>query len=164
VRENGDRIDPRRVVIAGASMGAYGTWELAQRMPQLARTIVPMAGGGDPSRASRLNHTRIWAFHGALDEIVPVNATREMFEALLAARGLGHSRVQRRVTGVGTPEEAVELVVEPQPDDNWDSLRYTEFVRGGHHSAWDFARNSQRLLRWAGCTGCTQFQLPCGDL
>lgn len=57
------RIDRRRLLITGASMGGYGAWELLQRRPGLFEAAVIICGGGDPSLAHLLRSTRIWAFH-----------------------------------------------------------------------------------------------------
>lgn len=78
------RIDERRLYVAGMSMGGYGTWDLITRHPTLFAAAIPICGGGDPSRAARIR-TPLWAFHGAEDELVRVEESREMIEALRAA-------------------------------------------------------------------------------
>ena len=88
---------PGLALVAGASMGGYATWELIQRRPGRFKTAIPICGGGDPSLARRLNRTRIWAFHSADDATVPVNATRELVRAIVAARGV-ESRLRRSRT------------------------------------------------------------------
>jgi predicted peptidase len=65
-----DRVDPRRIVVSGASMGGYATWELVLRRPDVFEAAVPISGGGDPKRARLLNRTRVWLFHSADDPIV----------------------------------------------------------------------------------------------
>jgi len=67
------RLDPRRVIVSGASMGGYATWELLLRRPEVFEAAVPISGGGDPSRAHLLNRTRLWIFHSADDPIVSIN-------------------------------------------------------------------------------------------
>ena len=76
------RIDPRRVYVTGLSMGGYGTWALATARPDRFAAIAPICGGGRPKRAARIAHIPAWVFHGAKDEVVPVEASREMVEAL----------------------------------------------------------------------------------
>lgn len=44
-----------------------------------------MCGGGDPVNARRLKDMPIWAFHGAKDEVVPVEETLEMVQAVRKA-------------------------------------------------------------------------------
>ncbi|MCC9137137.1 prolyl oligopeptidase family serine peptidase [Pontibacter silvestris] len=46
-----------------------------------------MCGGGEPSDGLKLVRMPIWAFHGAKDDIVPVEETLDMAEALKALGG-----------------------------------------------------------------------------
>jgi predicted peptidase len=147
--EEQHRIDRARVVVSGGSMGGYGAWELAQRLPGRVEAVVPISGGGDPSRAGNLNDTRVWAFHGACDTVVHPNTSREMFAALLAARGVSPAsgRVQRKLLSKGTDDEALEAVLRPLPLESWKEVRYTEFTRGGHDAP-ARAMRDPRLYRW----------------
>ncbi len=92
-------IDPRRVYLTGLSMGGYGAWDLAMRMPEKFAACVPVCGGGDPSQVSRLRQLPIWVWHGDKDAAVPVARSRQMAEALKAVgskvryselQGVGH--------------------------------------------------------------------------
>ena len=152
-------VDRTRLTIAGASMGAYGVWELIQRRPGLFRSAIAICGGGDVAKARLLNTTRIWAFHSADDERVPVNASREMLAAILAARGVPSARTRTRrryeylQTSGGTQQRvaAVESWVQTGHGaraDRFADLRYTEYVRGGH-DAWTRALHDKRLAKWA---------------
>lgn len=80
-------VDPNRIYVMGISMGGFATWELCQRRPELFAAALPCCGGGDPLHASRLTDIPIWAFHGDLDESVPVSRSREMVSAIKAAGG-----------------------------------------------------------------------------
>jgi predicted peptidase len=80
-------IDPGRLYITGLSMGGFGTWDAITRYPGYFAAAVPIAGGGDPSVADRAADTPIWAFHGAADMTVPVQRTRAMIAAVIAAGG-----------------------------------------------------------------------------
>jgi predicted peptidase len=80
-------IDPLRMYLAGVSMGAFGTWEATERWPDVFAAALPVAGAGDPHAAPALKHLPIWAFHGADDAIVPVEASRVMVRAVRAAGG-----------------------------------------------------------------------------
>lgn len=83
--------DTARVYLSGISMGAYGTWELGALRPDLFAALVPVCGGGDPGLAAlRLANMPIWAFHGRLDNVVPVEQSREMVAAL---RNAGNPRL-----------------------------------------------------------------------
>ena len=72
------RVAPDRVYVTGLSMGGYGTWELAIRYPHRFAAIAPICGGGMAFRTDRIRHLPVWAFHGALDEAVPLERGAEM--------------------------------------------------------------------------------------
>jgi predicted peptidase len=78
------RVDARRLYVAGISMGGYGVWDVIVRHPELFAAALPMCGGGDPTRAGGIR-TPVWAFHGREDELVSVQESRRMIEAMRAA-------------------------------------------------------------------------------
>jgi poly(3-hydroxybutyrate) depolymerase len=80
-------IDPHRLYITGLSMGGYGTWDAIERWPGYFAAAAPLAGAGDPSKASRLVKLPIWAFHGSGDGGVPVSGSRDMIQAIKGAGG-----------------------------------------------------------------------------
>lgn len=80
-------VDPDRVYLTGLSMGGYGTWMWACANPERFAAIVPICGGGDPSKAAVLKDLPVWAFHGAKDRAVPLKRSEEMVEAIRAAGG-----------------------------------------------------------------------------
>ena len=80
-------IDPDRVLMTGLSMGGYGTWNYAVDYPHTLAAIAPVCGAGDSDRAERIKHLPVWAFHGALDDAVPIAGDQEMVDALKAAGG-----------------------------------------------------------------------------
>lgn len=81
-------IDPGRLYIIGYSMGGFGTWDAIQRYPGLFAAAVPVCGGGDEIAVCRITHIPIWAFHGALDDIVLVSRSRNMVTTLVRAGGV----------------------------------------------------------------------------
>lgn len=81
------RIQPGRLYITGLSMGGYGTWDTICRYPGLFAAAVPICGGGDVRVAANCAATPIWAFHGSADATVPVERSREMIAAVIAAGG-----------------------------------------------------------------------------
>ncbi len=114
--------DPDRVYLAGLSMGGRGVWSLAYRDPARFAALAPICGwvldpddlkvlspvvpvsdaGADPlsAFAQKLRHTPVWVFHGEMDDIVPVERSREVVRALEAVGapcryteypGLGHN-------------------------------------------------------------------------
>ena len=67
-------VDPARVYLTGLSCGGYGTWEYVGTYgdAQVA-AAVPIAGEGRPaweSAGCAMASVPVWAFHGALDDLV----------------------------------------------------------------------------------------------
>lgn len=86
-------VDDERIYVTGLSMGGFGTWQLAMEFPHRFAAIAPICGGGTMPCACMLRHLPIWAFHGALDEVVPPSHTDEFVTRL---RGCGgHIRYTR---------------------------------------------------------------------
>ena len=80
-------VDENRVYLTGLSMGGFGAWQLAIHHPDRFATIVPICGGGDPSKVCALKDVPVWVFHGAQDPTVPLQRSEEMVEALKACGG-----------------------------------------------------------------------------
>ncbi len=80
-------VDPGRVYLTGISMGGYGSWDLAARMPARFAAVIPICGGGDEATAPKLKGLPVWCFHGDADKAVPVERSRTMVEAVKAAGG-----------------------------------------------------------------------------
>ena len=78
-REN---VDESRVYIAGVSMGAYATWQMCISHPDWFAAAVPVCGGGMYWNAARLKYLPIWAFHGALDNVVYAEESIKMVSAI----------------------------------------------------------------------------------
>lgn len=74
-----------RIYVMGLSMGGFGTWDMITRHPDLFAAAAPICGGGDPSKAAEIT-AKVWAFHGAADDVVPTEGTREMVDALKRAK------------------------------------------------------------------------------
>jgi predicted peptidase len=94
--------DETRLYVTGVSMGGFGSFLLASENPGHFAAMVPVCGGGDPeSMAEPLRDLPIWVFHGAADDVVSVDRSREMVDAIKAAgsttvryteyRGVGHN-------------------------------------------------------------------------
>ena len=93
--------DPQRILLTGLSMGGFLSYELALMRPERFAAVAPICGGFDPPHgwnprriaalggvttldeaARRLASTPLWIFHGARDDIVRPERSREMVEAL----------------------------------------------------------------------------------
>ncbi len=81
------RVDIDRIYVTGLSMGGFGTWALAIHYPHRFAAIAPICGGGNPTRVCAIKHVPVWTFHGAKDEIVPLERSKEMVEALKKCGG-----------------------------------------------------------------------------
>ena len=79
--------DESRVYLTGLSMGGYGTWHWAAAHPEKFAAIIPICGGGESSNAKNLAKVPTWAFHGQKDNIVPVEETLKMVDAIKAVGG-----------------------------------------------------------------------------
>ena len=83
-------VDTNRIYLTGLSMGGYGTWDLAERMPEKFAAVVPICGGGDDTKADRLVNIPLWCWHGGADPAVPVERSRQMIAAIKKAGGHPH--------------------------------------------------------------------------
>ena len=80
--ESTHRVDPDRIYVTGLSMGGFGTWELLQDYPDRFAAAAPVCGGGTPGKICAAREVPIWAFHGALDNVVPPVRSEEMVNRL----------------------------------------------------------------------------------
>jgi len=80
-------IDDTRIYLTGSSMGGSGTWYIAAKYPQVFAAAVPLCGGGDAKNAEILKNIPFWVFHGDQDDMVPVERSRTMVEAVKKAGG-----------------------------------------------------------------------------
>lgn len=78
-------VDSDRVYLTGLSMGGYGAFDLAMRMPGRFAALVPVCGGGDPASVERLRGLPTWVWHGARDSTVPAVRSRQVVAAMQAA-------------------------------------------------------------------------------
>jgi predicted peptidase len=109
-------IDAERVSVTGISMGGYGAWLAALQQPERFAAAVPVCGGLDAATAinlgiltrtspdelyaeaaARMAKMPQWAFHGAADDIIPVDESRRMVRALKEAGAAIRYTEYRRV-------------------------------------------------------------------
>ncbi len=98
--------DRRRQYLTGLSMGGYGAWQIALDHPDRFAAAAIICGGirhpndddslfvqgippgtGNPYAwvARHIGHLPTWIFNGAIDDVVPPEESRRMYEALLAS-------------------------------------------------------------------------------
>lgn len=76
------QVDDSRVYLIGMSMGGFGTWALANRMPDRFAAISPMCGGADVKWANNLSKIPTWVFHGTADRQIPISRSEVMVKAM----------------------------------------------------------------------------------
>ena len=100
------RIDPQAIYLTGISCGAIGIWDyLAQAEDNLVAAAVPIAGHpvwAMEKAGCELARTPTWTFHGAQDEVVPVNYVEDSIAELRAC--------------TDPPPSELELTIYPDAD------------------------------------------------
>jgi predicted peptidase len=81
------RIDEKRIYLTGMSLGGSGVWSLAMRHPEYFAAAIPLCGGWSTKNIKAMKDIPVWAFHGALDNIVPPRETEKLVDALRKAGG-----------------------------------------------------------------------------
>lgn len=100
--------DKNRLYVAGFSLGGYGAWTTAAMFTDKFAAVVPMSGrilprsqeikylspeiaelakSSEPyeSFAEKIGHVPVWIFHGTADNVVPIDDSRQMVNAMLNA-------------------------------------------------------------------------------
>jgi predicted peptidase len=81
-------VDKSRIYLSGHSMGGRETWFLAAKHPEKFAAIVPLADAPqDQVLAKEVAKVPVWAFHGAKDELVPVENMRRFVNWVKMAGG-----------------------------------------------------------------------------
>ncbi len=80
-------VDTQRIYLTGLSMGGIGTWHWGAKHPDIFAALVPICGAtmpllGFPERIAVLKDMPIWVFHGADDQVVPVERSEELVRVL----------------------------------------------------------------------------------
>ena len=137
------------LVVGGASMGGYATWDLISRHPRLVDVALPMCGGGDPSQAWRFGPSmKIWAFHARTDPIVNVAASRNMFAGAVASLPAPKRRVNLSIGAQG-----LQTVLNREADGGrlrFTEYQFTRFTGANIHSVacWLLPSNTTGLMKW----------------
>jgi predicted peptidase len=85
--EKNYRIDPTRVYLTGLSMGGYGSWTWAMHQPKRFAALAPICGRGDPTQVCVLKDMPVWTFHGAKDDVIPIQKTEDLVISLRECGG-----------------------------------------------------------------------------
>ncbi len=80
-----EAVDPKRIYVMGLSMGGFGTLELIARQPERFAAAIPICGGGNLALTKAYGpQVPVWLFHGALDDVVPPQLSRDLYDKLRA--------------------------------------------------------------------------------
>jgi predicted peptidase len=77
-----NNVDQNKIYIVGMSMGAYGTYEMVSRNPDLFAAAIAISGDGDPNRSKNMAKTNWKIYAGKKDEVVPSDKSEKMAKAL----------------------------------------------------------------------------------
>jgi predicted peptidase len=81
------RVDPQRITATGLSLGGHGVWAWAAAYPGDLAAIAPVCGWGDPATVCQAKHVPVRAYHGSLDDAVPMASQQVCVDALRACGG-----------------------------------------------------------------------------
>lgn len=79
-------VDPKRIYIAGHSMGGYGTIHLMAHDPRLFAAAIPVAGTSNDADAAQLMRKPVWLFNATDDKLAPVAAARDFAKLLKTSK------------------------------------------------------------------------------
>jgi predicted peptidase len=118
------QVDTSRVYLTGLSMGGFGTWAMAGESPNRFAAIAPICGGGLELWMRNITHLPIWAFHGAKDELVPLEESTKLVNELkrlgskkvkfTVYKNAGHDSWTRAYANPNLYEWMLEQKLEPQ--------------------------------------------------
>jgi predicted peptidase len=81
--EKKEKVDKKRIYIMGLSMGGFGTFDMLYLYPNTFAAAVPICGGHLPELAGDYaKKVPIWLFHGAKDNVVSPDLSRNMYAKL----------------------------------------------------------------------------------
>jgi len=85
-------VDPDRIYLTGVSAGGNGSWSIGMRHPERFAALVSVMGyyGWPPTVPENicdLVEVPVRAFHGAKDELIPLEAEQSLVDALKACGG-----------------------------------------------------------------------------
>jgi predicted peptidase len=110
IKEN-FRIDDKKIVVTGFSMGGIGSWYYAGRYPDVFSAAIPIAGTTDADTAAKIGDIPLYVIHSRVDRVLPIAATEKIVAELKAK---------------GKPVEFVVL----ESIDHYDTSGFTAALKG----------------------------------
>jgi predicted peptidase len=81
-------VDTMRIYMTGYSMGGIGAWDMAIRHPSWFAAVMPIAARREPGwNPCPMSGIPVWAFHGALDDVVPLAKGQDVVDAFRTCAG-----------------------------------------------------------------------------
>ena len=79
-----EAVDKKKMYVAGLSMGGMGTFDLICRYPRYFAAAIPICGGVNEARLKKVKKMPIRIFHGAADNVVSREHSRNAYIELKA--------------------------------------------------------------------------------
>jgi predicted peptidase len=138
-------IDTNRLYIVGLSMGGWGTWDAITRYPGKFAAAIPICGGGDTSKVSRLLNMFIWTAVGSQDPTIPPQASRNLVNAIQAHGGTWVKTQTNQAWTTGTPTFTQFISqIQTSPAPQFVLNEYTD----GQHDVWTPLLNDTLIFPW----------------
>ncbi len=116
------QVNKKRIYVTGLSMGGFGAFYYAALGDEsYAAAVVPIAGGGNKTKAGEMAKIPIWAFHGDSDHTVSVNNSITTIDAINAQN----------------PEVRAKLTIYPGVDHNSWAMTYDGSGMGRESDQYD---------------------------
>jgi poly(3-hydroxybutyrate) depolymerase len=130
-------VDTQRIIVTGASMGAFGTYTLLKNNISKWAAAVPIAGSKEDSSTTveKLKTIPLWIHHGTADNVVAYSNSVATYNAVAAA--------------IGGPETIVSGTA---GNFNYETqstghLHFTTYF-GAKHDTWTVTHNRQDVVDW----------------
>ena len=82
-------VDTNRIYLTGLSRGGFGTWDWALYRPDRFAAMAPVCGASNYHvlNANKLKDIPAWVFHGALDDVIPIDFSANLVKRIKSLGG-----------------------------------------------------------------------------
>jgi dienelactone hydrolase len=137
-------INQKKLYVSGGSMGGRGSWDIPLYNPYLFAASVPISGTGTPEAASVISHVPFWVIHGTVDDVVPVERSRVMIEAL---EELGRTTIYTHCNYNIDDCSGMDSIQIQQAIGNGADLFYSEY-ENERHGIGDIHFSDPNVFQW----------------